>query len=126
MDYASGGDLFSQIIYNGRYLCDDYLIKRVFFQILDAVDYCHSLGIYHRDLKPANVFCFDNGLRVAITDFGLATTEKISEEFHTGSVYHMSPGEQLVLITFPQNVKTGSSHQMVRTLQCPKIYGRQP
>jgi hypothetical protein len=31
-------------------------------------------------------------MRVAITDFGLATTDRFSEEFRTGSVYHMSPG----------------------------------
>ena len=94
MDYAYEGDLFSQILHNSRYLGDDFLIKHVFLQILDAVEHCHSLGIYHRDLKPENVLCFDSGLRVAITDFGLATTEKLSEEFKTGSVYHMSPGKR--------------------------------
>ncbi|KAH0578272.1 hypothetical protein H2248_003896 [Termitomyces sp. 'cryptogamus'] len=91
MDYAPDHDLFTQILHNCRYLGDDALIKHVFLQLLDAVEYCHSLGIYHRDLKPENVLCFDDGLRVAITDFGLATTEKLSTEFRTGSVYHMSP-----------------------------------
>ncbi|THU84350.1 kinase-like protein [Dendrothele bispora CBS 962.96] len=91
MDYATDHDLFSQILHNCRYLGEDYLIKHVFLQLLDAVEYCHSLGIYHRDLKPENILCFDGGLRIAITDFGLATTDKVSEEFRTGSVYHMSP-----------------------------------
>ncbi|KAG8216774.1 serine/threonine protein kinase, negative regulator of sexual conjugation and meiosis [Butyriboletus roseoflavus] len=94
MDYASDGDLFSQILHHCRYLGQDRLIKHIFLQLLDAVEYCHSLGIYHRDLKPENVLCFDGGLRVAITDFGLATTDTFSEEFRTGSVYHMSPGCQ--------------------------------
>ncbi|KAF8800575.1 kinase-like protein [Phlegmacium glaucopus] len=91
MDYAPDSDLFTQILLQCRYLGDDVLIKHVFLQILDAVLYCHSWGIYHRDLKPENVLCFDHGYRVAITDFGLATTEKSSAEFRTGSVYHMSP-----------------------------------
>ncbi|KAJ3892140.1 serine/threonine protein kinase, negative regulator of sexual conjugation and meiosis [Lentinula edodes] len=91
MDYAPDHDLFHQILHNCRYLGNDYLVKHVFLQLLDAVEYCHSLGIYHRDLKPENVLCYDDGLRVAITDFGLATTDKVSEEFRTGSVYHMSP-----------------------------------
>ncbi|KAF9219500.1 kinase-like protein [Gyrodon lividus] len=91
MDYASDGDLFSQILHSCRYLGHDHLIKHIFLQLLDAAEYCHSLGIYHRDLKPENVLCFDGGLRVAITDFGLATTDRFSEEFRTGSVYHMSP-----------------------------------
>jgi len=93
MDYAPDSDLFTQILHQCRYLGDDALIKHVFLQIVDAVQYCHSLGIYHRDLKPENVLCFDHGYRVAITDFGLATTEKSSAEFRTGSVYHMSPGK---------------------------------
>ncbi|KIK52905.1 hypothetical protein GYMLUDRAFT_64018 [Collybiopsis luxurians FD-317 M1] len=91
MDYAPDHDLFHQILHSCRYLGDDRLVMHVFLQILDAVEYCHSLGIYHRDLKPENVLCFDDGLRVAITDFGLATTDKVSEEFRTGSIYHMSP-----------------------------------
>ncbi|KZP16886.1 kinase-like protein [Athelia psychrophila] len=91
MEYASDGDLFGQILNSCRYLGNDALIKHVFLQMLDAVEYCHNLGIYHRDLKPENVLCFDGGLRIALTDFGLATTDRFSEEFRTGSVYHMSP-----------------------------------
>ncbi|KDR80302.1 hypothetical protein GALMADRAFT_62806, partial [Galerina marginata CBS 339.88] len=91
MEYATDHDLFTQILHKRRYLGDDALIKHVFLQMIDGVEYCHSLGIYHRDLKPENILCFDGGFRVAITDFGLATTEKSSKEFRTGSVYHMSP-----------------------------------
>ncbi|KAF9528682.1 kinase-like domain-containing protein [Crepidotus variabilis] len=91
MDYAPDHDLFTQILHSCRYLGDDALIKDIFLQLLDAVEYCHALGIYHRDLKPENILCFDDGLRIAITDFGLATTDKLSDEFRTGSVYHMSP-----------------------------------
>ncbi|KAK1229766.1 Serine/threonine protein kinase [Marasmius sp. AFHP31] len=93
MDYAPDHDLFSQILHKSRYLGDDYLIKHIFLQMVDAVEYCHQLGIYHRDLKPENILCFDDGLRIAITDFGLATTDKLSEEYRTGSIYHMSPGK---------------------------------
>ncbi|KAI0370528.1 kinase-like protein [Pilatotrama ljubarskyi] len=91
MEYCSDGDLFTQILHQRRYLGNNALIKEVFLQLLDAVEYCHSLNIYHRDLKPENILCFDGGLRLAITDFGLATTERMSTEFRTGSVYHMSP-----------------------------------
>ena len=101
MDYCEDGDLFTQILHQRRYLGQDELVKHVFLQLLDAVEYSHSLGIYHRDLKPENVLCFDGGLRLAITDFGLATTDAFSEEFRTGSAYHMSPGTSIAPILYP-------------------------
>jgi serine/threonine protein kinase len=76
-----------QILKKRHYLGRDVLIKHVFLQLLDAVIYCHSLDIYQRDLKPENMLCFNGGLRLAIADFGLATTEKVSEGFRTGGVY---------------------------------------
>ncbi|THH32782.1 hypothetical protein EUX98_g1415 [Antrodiella citrinella] len=91
MDYAPSGDLFTQILHNRTYLGHDELIKEVFCQLVDAVAWCHSLGVYHRDLKPENVLCWEDGRRIGVTDFGLATRDSWSKEFRTGSVYHMSP-----------------------------------
>ncbi|KIM44033.1 hypothetical protein M413DRAFT_373720 [Hebeloma cylindrosporum] len=91
MDYAPDHDLSTQILHSCRYLGDDVLIKDVFLQLLDAVEYCHSLGIYHQDLHPGNILCFHDGLRIAITNFGHATTDKLSDEFCTGSIDYMSP-----------------------------------
>ncbi|KAF9528676.1 kinase-like domain-containing protein [Crepidotus variabilis] len=90
LDYTPDYDLSTQILH-GRYLGNNTLIKDIFLQLQDAVQYCHALGIYHRDLKPQNILCFDGGLRIAIADFGFATTDKLSDEFRTGSVNHMSP-----------------------------------
>ncbi|MEM1182167.1 MAG: protein kinase [Acidobacteriota bacterium] len=43
-------------------------------QIARGLHAAHSLGIVHRDLKPANIMLVreKDGLRVAVTDFGLA------------------------------------------------------
>lgn len=57
------------------------MIRKVFLQIIDAVAYCHSMGIYHRDLKPENILVMDQGRKVCIADFGLATSEKASTDF---------------------------------------------
>ncbi|KAJ2915408.1 hypothetical protein MD484_g4979, partial [Candolleomyces efflorescens] len=91
MEYATSNDLFHQILHESRYLAKDDTIKYVFLQLLEGVQHCHKMGVFHRDLKPENVMCFDDGHRVAITDFGLATSDPSSCEFRTGSVYHMSP-----------------------------------
>ncbi|OCB86304.1 Pkinase-domain-containing protein [Sanghuangporus baumii] len=91
MDYAPCGDLFTLILHKQVFLGRTSLVGSVFAQLAAAVSHCHSLGIFHRDLKPENVLCWDGGATVRLADFGLATTERRSKEWRTGSVYHMSP-----------------------------------
>lgn len=91
IEYCPEGDLFTNITEHGNFVGNDILAKRVFLQLLDAVEYCHSLGIYHRDLKPENILVTDNGTQVKLADFGLATTEPITSDFGCGSTFYMSP-----------------------------------
>ncbi|TKA28347.1 hypothetical protein B0A50_03814 [Salinomyces thailandicus] len=91
LEYCPEGDLFAKITEEGHYLGDDYKAKCVFLQILDALQHCHSRGIYHRDLKPENVLVKDNGWTVKLADFGLATRDRITSDFGCGSTFYMSP-----------------------------------
>lgn len=95
MEYCPEGDLFSSITDKGNFVNDDPMVKRVFLQILDAVQFCHNLGIYHRDLKPENVLVTDQGMTVKLADFGLATTDYYTSDFGCGSTFYMSPGKFL-------------------------------
>jgi serine/threonine protein kinase len=92
IEFCPEGDLFSSITEKGNFVGNDLLVKRVFLQILDAIQYCHSLGIYHRDLKPENILVTDQGLTVKLADFGLATTDYFTSDFGCGSTFYMSPG----------------------------------
>ena len=92
LEFCPEGDLFSSITESGHYLGNDFMAKRAFLQILDAVAFCHSIGIYHRDLKPENILVTDGGMAVKIADFGLATREHITSDFGCGSTFYMSPG----------------------------------
>ncbi|KAH0547950.1 hypothetical protein GP486_008308 [Trichoglossum hirsutum] len=91
IEFCPEGDLFTNITEHGRYVGNDYLARRIFLQILDAVEHCHSMGIYHRDLKPENILVTDLGLTVKLADFGLATKEHLTSDFGCGSTFYMSP-----------------------------------
>lgn len=61
MELVGGGELFDHVTAHG-YL-EEPVGRRLFQQLIDAVDYCHSLGVYHRDLKPENIL-LGSGLEV--------------------------------------------------------------
>ncbi|KAK3022937.1 hypothetical protein RJ639_046755 [Escallonia herrerae] len=68
MDFAKGGELFNKVS-NGR-LKED-VARRFFHQLINAVDFCHSRGVYHRDLKPENLL-LDENENLKVSDFGLS------------------------------------------------------
>jgi serine/threonine protein kinase len=99
IEFCPEGDLFSNITERGHFVGNDILAKHTFLQILDAVQYCHSIGIYHRDLKPENILVTDRGMTVKLADFGLATTDEYSSDFGCGSTFYMSPGNISLLLS---------------------------
>ena len=49
--------------------------SRIGLAVLQALRAAHAAGVLHRDVKPHNVLVADNGRRVVLSDFGLATFE---------------------------------------------------
>ena len=69
MEYCEGGELFNYIVKNRR-LCQDEAAF-FFYQLINGLEYIHSLGIVHRDLKPENLLLTKDHL-LKIIDFGLS------------------------------------------------------
>ncbi|KAJ3288396.1 MAP microtubule affinity-regulating kinase 1 [Rhizoclosmatium sp. JEL0117] len=67
MEYIEGGELFDFIVANPR--LNEKIARRIFRQIISAVDYCHQSSVIHRDLKPENLL-LDNDKNIKIIDFG--------------------------------------------------------
>ncbi|KAH6760699.1 CBL-interacting protein kinase 5 [Perilla frutescens var. hirtella] len=68
MEYVRGGELFSKVE-RGR--LKEAAARKYFQQLISAVDFCHSRGVFHRDIKPENLLLDDNE-DLKISDFGLS------------------------------------------------------
>ncbi|KAJ8131186.1 hypothetical protein O1611_g2443 [Lasiodiplodia mahajangana] len=89
LEYCSRGDLY-EAIRTGYGPLETEHVRQFMLQLVDAVSYMHSKGIYHRDIKPENIFLTESG-DMKLGDFGLAITAKWSYETTVGSDRYMSP-----------------------------------
>ena len=69
MDYCEGDDLYNYVMKKG-YLSEEES-SFFFYQLINGVEYIHSLGIVHRDLKPENILLTKDHI-LKIIDFGLS------------------------------------------------------
>lgn len=124
MELCTGGDLWTAVTERHVFWQNDELVRRAFIQLVDAIEYCHELGVYHRcvrffpylnhlcaygrysfrDIKLENVLCSQDGSKVLLADFGLATTDPVSFQFGVGTQYYISPGMQ----NFPSSSPFGT------------------
>ncbi|XP_047941609.1 CBL-interacting protein kinase 23 [Salvia hispanica] len=93
MEFVTGGELFDKIASRGILKEDE--TRNYFQQLINAVDYCHSRGVYHRDLKPENLLLDSKGI-LKVSDFGLsALPQQVREDglLHTtcGTPNYVAP-----------------------------------
>uniref|UniRef100_A0A8D0L788 non-specific serine/threonine protein kinase n=1 Tax=Sphenodon punctatus TaxID=8508 RepID=A0A8D0L788_SPHPU len=89
-EYAKNGEIFDYLANHGR--LSESEARRKFWQILSAVEYCHSRKIVHRDLKAENLL-LDNNMNIKIADFGFGNFYKSGEPLTTwcGSPPYAAP-----------------------------------
>ncbi|XP_012573429.1 CBL-interacting serine/threonine-protein kinase 21 isoform X2 [Cicer arietinum] len=90
MEYVSGGQLLDKMTYANK--LNEREARKLFQQLIDAVDYCHNKGVYHRDLKPENLLLDSKG-NLKVSDFGLSALKKPDNVLNTrcGSPCYVAP-----------------------------------
>ncbi|XWS28068.1 hypothetical protein CRYUN_Cryun25bG0034100 [Craigia yunnanensis] len=90
MEYISGGQLSNKLSYAKK--LSETEARKLFQQLIDAVDHCHRKGVYHRDLKPENLLLDSKG-NLKVTDFGLSALRKPGDMLTTacGSPCYVAP-----------------------------------
>ncbi|OCF31400.1 HAL protein kinase [Kwoniella heveanensis BCC8398] len=84
MEYCPGGDLYAAIKKGGMSSGE---VECTFKQIMQGIQYLHSMGVAHRDIKPENLLLDGRG-HVKITDFGVSDVFRMCWEKKT----HLSKG----------------------------------
>ncbi|KAL3649671.1 3-phosphoinositide-dependent protein kinase 2 [Castilleja foliolosa] len=67
LESCDGGELFDQITRKGRLPEDEARFYAA--EVVDALEYIHSMGLIHRDIKPENLLLTTDG-HIKIADFG--------------------------------------------------------
>ncbi|CAN7069670.1 unnamed protein product [Brassica rapa subsp. trilocularis] len=67
LESCEGGELFDQITRKGRLSEEEARFYSA--QVVDALEYIHSMGLIHRDIKPENLLLTSDG-HIKIADFG--------------------------------------------------------
>lgn len=75
----------------------DMDIRYYMFELLKALDYCHSMGIIHRDVKPHNVMIDHKQRKLRLIDWGLAEFYHPSTEYNVRVASRFFKGPELLV-----------------------------
>ena len=99
MEYVDGTTLAEWLATNPSHSAR----QRAMLQLLDTLEYIHSLQLVHHDLKSSNILITRNGKNVKLIDFGLSDLDTTNPQ---NDIQHdiMKFGEILLLL-FPTRYK---------------------
>ncbi len=90
LEQVENGELFEMIVKNKK--LTEAESARIYFQLVEALEYIHQIKIVHRDLKPENVL-LDANYNIKLIDFGLSNIYVSNEKLQTacGSPCYAAP-----------------------------------
>lgn len=98
MEYVRGGELFARVANESGSLVTEGDAVRTARDLLDAVNYLHSVNIVHRDIKLENILCIDEDqlkpIHIKLADFGLSsriTGRDKSMNSLVGTSFYLAP-----------------------------------
>lgn len=94
IELMQGGDLLEYLLENKCF--KEVEVRNATYLLIDAIRYCHQIGIMHRDLKPENLLIKNKNIglqSLKIGDFGLAKIigEKSMSNTICGSSNYVAP-----------------------------------
>ena len=75
----------------------DFDIRFYIYELLKALEYCHSHGIMHRDVKPHNVMIDHEKRRLRLIDWGLAEFYHPEREYNVRVASRYFKGPELLV-----------------------------
>ncbi|CAM1308636.1 CHEK2 (predicted) [Pycnogonum litorale] len=110
LELVEGGELFDRVLRNKR--LSEPISKVLFYQIVQAVKYLHSMNITHRDLKPENILLTndDDETLIKVTDFGL------SKLVHTATMMQTLCGTPTYLA--PEVLSSAGKGSYTKAIDC--------
>ncbi|RHZ59053.1 hypothetical protein Glove_365g260 [Diversispora epigaea] len=90
LEYIPGGELYNYV--DKKHHLEEVEACRIFKQLIQGVDYLHTMKIVHRDLKLENLL-LDAAQNLVITDFGFAIKFDDSDRIGSpcGTPYYLAP-----------------------------------
>jgi calcium-dependent protein kinase len=88
-EYLTGQELF-QLVDQSQSGLPWKKVRRILYQLLQAIQHCHAKGITHRDISLDNIM-IDSTNKVKLIDFGLATHQSPPYHDCLGTDYYIAP-----------------------------------